>query len=61
LAVEIEENQIRCGFLIVTDQITHEDIEDIIVDRNADFGSRHDVDLTAIPIKGQRFLTPEQA
>ena len=34
LTVEMEKNQIRGRFLIVADQIAHEHVEDIIVDRN---------------------------
>ena len=34
LSVEMEKNQIRGRFLIVADQIAHQDIKDVVVDRN---------------------------
>ena len=34
LAIEMEINQIGGGFLIVADQIAHQDIKDVVVDRN---------------------------
>ena len=40
----------------MADEIAHEDVEHVIVDRNNFTKSRHDVDLAAIPINGQHFL-----
>lgn len=60
LAVEMQVNQIGGGSLIVADQIAHEHVDHIIVDRNRFFEPRHDVDLAAIPINGQHFVRPKQ-
>ena len=55
LAVEMQINKVSGRLLIVSDKITHQDIEHVIIDRN-DFKARHDVNLTTIPINGQHFL-----
>ena len=49
-------NQICGRLLIVADEVAHEDIENVIVHGHDFFEARHGVDLTAIPINGQRFL-----
>jgi len=41
LAVKIKINQISGWLLIVPDQITHQDVEHVIVDRNGLFEARH--------------------
>jgi hypothetical protein len=60
-AIEIQINQIGGRLLIVADQITHENVEDVVVDWNGLLEPRHDVDLTAIPINGQHFLARKRA
>ncbi len=42
LAVKIEINQISGWLLIVSDQIAHQNIENVIVDRNGLFEARHE-------------------
>ena len=58
LSIQIQVNEIGGRFLVVSDQVAHQDIEHIIVNRNGDFESRHDVDLSSIPINGQHFFMP---
>ena len=41
LAVEIEVNEIRGGLLIVSDDIAHQDIEDVIVNGDGLAEARH--------------------
>ena len=41
LAVKMQVNDKRGGLLIVPDQITHEHIQHVIVDRNGAFETRH--------------------
>ena len=54
--VEIKIDKIRGRLLIVPNQIAHQNVENIIVDWNDCLETRHDVDLTAIPLNGQQFL-----
>ena len=49
-------NQIRGRLLIVSNEVAHEDIENVIVNGHDFFEARHGVDLAAIPINRQRFL-----
>ena len=64
LPVKVQVNHKRGGLLIVPDQITHQDIEHVIVDRNGAFETRisrwqvtsEESRLSAIPLNGQRFL-----
>jgi hypothetical protein len=42
--------------LIVSDDIAHQDIEDVIIDRHGLMEAWHHSILHAIPIKGQHFL-----
>lgn len=42
LAVEMEVNQIRCRLLIVTNQIPHENVENVVVDGDDRLKSWHD-------------------
>jgi hypothetical protein len=41
LAIKVQINQISSGFLIVADQISHQDVENIVVDGNGPFEARH--------------------
>lgn len=41
LAVKVQVNEIRSRFLVVPDQIAHEHIQDVIVDGNGAFETRH--------------------
>jgi len=43
--------------LIVSDDIAHQHIEDVIIDRHSLTEARHDCILHAIPINGQHFRT----
>jgi hypothetical protein len=58
-------NQIRGRLLIVTDQIAHQNVENVVVDGNGLFEARHNGKRMkkdevnspdAIPINGQHFL-----
>ena len=44
-----------CRFLIVSDKIAHQDIQNVIIDRHRLMEARHNCILDAIPINGQRF------
>jgi len=46
LAIKVQINQVGSRLLIVADQIAHEDIEHVIVDRNGAFETRHRESMT---------------
>ncbi len=52
-AVKMEVNQKGRRLSIVPDQVTHQDIEDVIVDWDGLAGTRHSLLLAAIPVNGQ--------
>jgi hypothetical protein len=54
-AGEIEVNQEGSRMLIVSDDIAHEHVKNVIIDWNGSVEARHDRVLPAIPIKGQHF------
>ena len=41
LAIKVQVNQISGGFLIVADQIAHQHVENVVIDGNGLFESRH--------------------
>lgn len=41
LAVKVQINHISSRFLVVCDQIAHQDVEDVIIDGNGLFEARH--------------------
>jgi len=41
LAIKVQINQISGGFLIVADQISHQDVENVVVDGNGSFETGH--------------------
>lgn len=55
LAGKIEINQKGRWLLIVSYDIAHEHVENVIIDWNGSVEARHDRVLPAIPIKGQHF------
>jgi hypothetical protein len=52
---EIEIDKECCWLLIVPDNITHQHVQDVIIDRHGLMETRHDCILDAIPINGQHF------
>jgi len=54
-AGEIQINQEGCRLLIMADDIAHEHVENVIINRNGSVKARHAYVLPAIPIKGQHF------
>jgi predicted enzyme related to lactoylglutathione lyase len=64
LAVKVQTNQIRGGFLVVSDQVAHQHVENVIVDGDGLFETRilkrqvtsNDNRLNAVPLKGQQFF-----
>jgi len=56
LAEEMQINKIRSRLAIVPNDVAHQDINDVVVDRNGFVKTRHALGLAAIPINGQHFL-----
>src|SRR6266536_1313715 len=56
LAEEMQINKIRSRLAIVPNDVAHQDINDVVVDRNGFAKTRHALGLAAIPINGQHFL-----
>ena len=54
-AGKIKVNQKGSRLLIMPDDIAHEHVENVIIDRNGSLKASHDWILPAIPIKGQHF------
>jgi len=54
-AGKIKVNQEGRRLLIMPDDIAHEHVENVIIDRNGSLKASHDWILPAIPIKGQHF------
>ena len=52
LAVEMQKNQVGRGFLIVANQISHQHVEDVIIDWDGDLKSLHNLDLNIYTNKG---------
>ena len=52
---KIKINEKRRRLLIVSDDIAHQHIEDVIIDRHGLMEARHNCILYAIPINGQHF------
>jgi hypothetical protein len=42
--------------MIMSDEVAHEDIDDVIVNRDGATEARHRARIQTIPINGQRFL-----
>jgi hypothetical protein len=41
LAIQMQINKIRCGLVIVSDKIAHQDVDDVVINWNASFKTRH--------------------
>ena len=54
-AGKIKVNQEGGRLLIMPDDIAHEHVENVIIDRNGSVEARHPYILATIPIKGQHF------
>src|SRR5262249_37046525 len=53
--VKIKENKERGRLMIMPDQVRHQDVNDVIVDRDGATKAWHDQKIAPIPINGQHF------